>query len=289
MRSRRGFTIVELLVVLLLLGLVTGSLYALLNNTQRVSRAQSERIDMQSNMRLGALFLPAELREVGYDTSAVAGTVTPDILGMGQDSIAFRAVRASGVICNVSGGRVVIDTAFNYAQLTAPAANMTLDVFAERADTLVSDDSWETYTITNVTSGTCSGSYMYGARSGIRIDATGVPAAGVLVLGSPFRVLESVVYRIYSSGGQYWLGTRSITAGGSIQPILGPLFSDSGFQVTYLDKAGAVTTTPNNVRTLQIKLRALASQRIDLAGKGSGQQTVDSLVTDVELRNAARP
>jgi prepilin-type N-terminal cleavage/methylation domain-containing protein len=292
MSARRGYTIVELLVVLLLLGVVSGAIYRLLNATQRVSRAQTERVEMESNMRMGALFLPAELREVGFDTSAVTGSVTPDIIQMNRDSIAFRTVRASGIICNVASGEVVVDTLFNYAQTKPPAVNFTLGLFAERQENTTADDSWENYPITNVSTGACSATYPYSPRNGIRIVAAGVPSlgSGVVTIGSPLHVYENVVYRGFSQGGEYWLGTRSLSLGQTtFQPVLGPLFSDSGFQLGFFDRTGVATTVPNDVRALQITLRALSSQRIDGSGGSVGARTVDSLVTVVQLRNAARP
>src|SRR4051812_5213893 len=81
MTGRRGFTLVELLVSMVLLVIVAGGIYRLLNATQRISRAQAERVDMQSNMRAGALILAAELRAVAYDNNpgAVGNTEVPDI------------------------------------------------------------------------------------------------------------------------------------------------------------------------------------------------------------------
>ena len=65
MRNHRGFTLVELLVVLLIMVVVTGGIYKLLNSTQRLSRAQAERVDLQSNVRTASLVMqtsPLQIR-----------------------------------------------------------------------------------------------------------------------------------------------------------------------------------------------------------------------------------
>ena len=70
MRNHRGFTLVELLVVLLIMTIVTGGIYRLLNSTQRLTRAQTEKIDLQSNVRTASIVIPTELREVNTFTGA---------------------------------------------------------------------------------------------------------------------------------------------------------------------------------------------------------------------------
>ncbi len=50
-RGRRGFTMVELLIALVLLGLVSAALYRVLVNNQRLYMAQTQRIDLSQNIR----------------------------------------------------------------------------------------------------------------------------------------------------------------------------------------------------------------------------------------------
>src|SRR6185295_12727343 len=77
MTSRRGFTLVELIITLVLMLMVAGVTYGLLVNNQRVSRAQTSQVSLQDNVRSGALILGNELREIGYDevTAASAASV----------------------------------------------------------------------------------------------------------------------------------------------------------------------------------------------------------------------
>ena len=121
MTTRRGFTLVELLIGLILMLAVGAVTYQLLVNTQRVNRSQSEHIGMQDNGRSGALIVANELREVGYDQITAAGPVDhqldPGISAggghqlrpacVGPDSIIYRAMRGLGYTCQLSGARTI--------------------------------------------------------------------------------------------------------------------------------------------------------------------------------------
>jgi hypothetical protein len=91
--------------------------------------------------------------------------------------------------------------------------------------------------------------------------------------------------RLYQSGGEYWLGARSVSAGETIQPLIGPLTS-RGLALSYRDSAGATTTVAGNIRSIGITLRALGSIATRKGGgAGVPARITDSLVTTVSLRN----
>src|SRR5713101_134527 len=89
--GRRGFTLVEMMIALLLLGLVSAAVYQVLVNNQRLYMAQTQTIDLNQNLRAAAAILPAEFREI----DAVDG----DITAMSATSITFRAMRKLAFIC----------------------------------------------------------------------------------------------------------------------------------------------------------------------------------------------
>ena len=89
--TRRGFTLVELLIALLLMGIVTAAFYGSLTTNQRAYQKQTQVIDLQQNMRAAAAILPSELREVDASEG--------DIRAMSATSITFLAHRWMGFIC----------------------------------------------------------------------------------------------------------------------------------------------------------------------------------------------
>ena len=89
--GRRGFTLVELLVVVVLGGLMILAIYQVLITNTRVYAANNAQVQGQQSLRAGLDVLFSELREV----SAEEG----DIIGMGPDSVTIRASRAFGLVC----------------------------------------------------------------------------------------------------------------------------------------------------------------------------------------------
>jgi len=296
MPSRRGFTLIELLVAMVLFLIVSAAIYSLLNNTQRVSRAQAERVDMQSNMRAGALILPSDFKMIGYDSVPGGATVTSDIMAMGSDSIMFRAIRASGIVCKFNAANtIVIDTSASryYSAYRAPVSGGrdSLMLFLDGDSTTSSDDQWASgLPISSVGTGTCSSNY--GSRSGLQFGTTIAytgTSADALKLGAPFRSYEVMVYRLYQSGSKYYLGARSASNGEtSFQPVLGPLTS-SGLRFDYYDSTGTTATASRKaVRSIQVTLIGQSDQAVNGAGGGTQSVKNDSVVTRVTLRNALR-
>jgi prepilin-type N-terminal cleavage/methylation domain-containing protein len=324
MRSRRGFTLVELLVAIVVLTIVLGGIYNLLLNTQRVSKAQAEQMDMQSNMRAGTLILPTELRETGYDTTYLpaagglagsAATVQSDILAMGPTSIRIRAVRRSGVICAVGANTVTVFGNWNASGYRAPTANDDVTIFVDGSTTTGADDRWITRDLTGITTAgiNCPALGTTPAGAGTRLEmlsfAAFIPGgtdpvtSAQITLGSPVRVNEVMEYSLYTDAtdGKSYLGAQSISNGGNRQPVLGPLDPNNGFNLTYLDRDGnqIACAAPCNggfgsadmqarrrVRAIRISVVAVSDENVNRSGYGANQQLRDSVVTLVTLRNA---
>jgi prepilin-type N-terminal cleavage/methylation domain-containing protein len=314
MTSRRGFTLVELLVSLVLLVIVLGATYQLLTNTQRISRAQAERVDMQSNMRAGTIIIPTELQALGYDTipvSALGNTISPDIIAAAPDSIVFRAMRGAGIICaiSVSGSQATftVSTDWLYSAARAPVASPrdSALIFVDDNPDFTTDDRWIARPITSVgasSASACPAGWPNG-RTGYSITVT---ASGTFTLGgtsvtdnltasqftvgSPIRFFEVMQYGLYTSGGKQYLGAYSLSNGDSREPVLGPLAS-SGFQLAYFDSAGTALSgtsvaVRSRIRAVRVTLVGASDQNVSSTGYGGPAQVTDSVVTTVALRNS---
>lgn len=288
MRNRKGYTLIELMVALVVLLLVTGSLYKLLVSTQRLSRAQAERVDLQSNVRTASVVIPAELRELN---TFIGGTVAQnDIISMNATTVRYRAMRGIGYICQAPTTGEIRVLASTWSGLRNPVAVRDAGyVFYDNNSDLSTDDTWLPVTITGVnTASACGGNAAYS----LTIAPTVAQLPGIPVL-TPVRLYEVMELSLYPSGGQMWLGAQSISGGElAPQPLLGPLApaAADGLKLTYLDNANAVTANVNNVKSIQLTVVGLSNQAIAQHG-GSSQTSVvyDTLVTQVSLRNAVRP
>lgn len=281
--SRRGLTLIELMTALVVFALVAGSISKFMVNAERLSRSQVERIGLQSDLRTGALVVPSELRELAASASG------SDIISMASNSITFRAMRGMGFICQVSATEIrLLDTGtvpFYGSRYVASGRDHVAAFVENDPDTSV-DDTWLMLQPTGVDlSSTC------GPEAAIRLtfsDFSTLLPNGItdIEVGGPVRSFEIMQLGRLVSGGQTWLGTRSVSAGQvTLLPVLGPLASN-GFQLQYFDGSGAATTNPNAVRQIRVTLRGLTDRAVSRSLGDVPAVIQDSLVAVVTLRNA---
>ena len=284
MRTHRGFTLVELLLALVLMGLVTASIFSLLTNTQRLTRAQGERTSLQSTVRTGAIVVPSELRQLNV---VPGGTVVQnDIIDMGSDKITYRAMRGIGFLCQAATTGEVRVWASSWSGYRDPVAIRDgAYVFIENNPNKDSDDIWLPIAIIGVT----SGNVCPGGKAGLKLTVSPlVPGLTAAALETPVRTYEVMELKLYEQNGDSWLGARSVSAGeANVQPMLGPLRKGNGLVLEYFNAAGAVTGSKDQVRSLRVTIRGLSDQAVT-TGTGSPKVVGDSLVTRVVLRNALR-
>jgi prepilin-type N-terminal cleavage/methylation domain-containing protein len=301
--TRRGFTLVELVVALVLCLMIGGLVHRMLLHAQRLARAQAEWIAVQENVRVAALVLAGELTAIGSDeitpeAAAALGSpagVRSDLLVIEPGAVTYLAGRGAGRVCGVAPGPPpgVVIAESSWESLRAPRATDSLLVFAESDPATGADDAWLHLGIVSAGAGTCPGGQA-GIAVGVAAPAALDPAALTRVTpGSPARLAEVMQMRYYQSGGKSWFGMRSVSTGEAITPVAGPL-ADSlasvrGLTLSYRDAADAPTSDPAAVRAVEISLVGVTDQPV--YGRDTRRPLVDSfaLTTRVALRNALRP
>lgn len=289
--NRRGFTLVELLIALVLLGIVSAAIYRTLVQQQRINQSQTQFIDLQANIRAAAAILPAEFHEL----DATDG----DIYSMSSTSIKIRAFRYHGILCQApvlgagtNGLAIIIRQQPWFGARTINTTTDSLLVRYEGDEGTRMDDAWVLTKPTAVVNGVCPGvggaaGYIVTANFGL--GGAGQPAnsSGAIYVGAPVHGFEVVTYALYQSGSDWYLGMTTASAG--TQPIIGPLLAN-GVSFTYYDSTGAVTALTNRVARIDIVLRAQSAQAVrQTVGGGVGlARIVDSLTTSVALRNNKR-
>ena len=294
--GRRGYTIIELLIALVLLGMVSAAIYKVLVNNQRLYLAQTQTIDLNQNMRAAATILPAEFRELDSPDG--------DIQAMSATSITIRAMRLLGFVCltpPLGGGigqlTLTIRKEPMYGTRQTFNANDSLLIYWEGDPLSRADDQWLLGQIkTVVTGAVCNQDTLGVANQGYTltlqpqwINNAALNVANAITRGAPVRGFDNVTYSVYQSAtDQNWyLGQTNNSQGGGIQPIIGPLIGANGVTFSYYDSVGTVTAALTSVAQIQIVLRARTASPVRDA---SGVQAfkVDSLVTRVALRNNPR-
>lgn len=283
--TRRGFTLVELLIGLVLIGIVSAGIYRVLVNNQRIYQAQTERIEMLQNIRAGAAILPAELREL----SASEG----DIVAMTATGIRIRGMRQLAFLCAtpVLGGAntvLAIRQAPIYGMRAFDVTRDSIFVYYEGDDAVRSDDGWVIGRITAIAAGVCpdaSPAWLLTTALTFNGGLFQTAVTGNIRFGSPVRGFEPVTYRLYTAAdGRPYIGLQEGSS--TIQPIIGPMAAN-GLTLAYFDSTGAGTVTPARVAMIRMTLRA-ETQRAFRQLNGSIARSVDSVTTWVALRNNLR-
>ena len=284
MSQRRGFTLVEVLLALVIMGVVSGAIYRLLNTNQRLALAQAEQVSLQSNVRTGSLIVPSELREL--NTWQGGGADRNDVIVAQPNNVTYRAGRGLGFLCQnaAAGATQLILAQSNWTGLRAPdAARDDLHLFIDGDPYDDNDDSWSQLNLTGVAAGNACG----GAQPlSWTLTVPAIPAA--VPANTPVRLFEVMQLQLYAdAAGEWWLGARSVVDAAPV-PMLGPL-TNNGFVLQYLDSTGVATADLTAINSVRLTVRGLTDAPVRTGGQAPQARAQEALVTQVLLRNSIRP
>lgn len=203
-----GFTLVELVVVLVLTGVIGGSVALLLLRQSRFYRINDDGVFAERSLRATVDLLVRELR------TAAPG----DLVAASGDSVTVRADVHRGVVCRVQGDDV---TWYAYA---SPPANLSgrrgTAAVAPYDSAAVHDDGWDGFgsTATAVEREACvdGGSPADAAPSAYRTVAWTGTSLPVPERGARVRVVAPLTYRIapssFGSGLAVWREGQELSA-----------------------------------------------------------------------------
>jgi hypothetical protein len=255
-------------------------------SNQRAYEEQTQRIDVQQNLRTALAVLPADFREL----DAVDG----DINAMSATSIKIRAMRKLGIVCTmpvlggVLTGRTMTVRSPQYSGMQGFTVGDSLLVYYEGDPRVRTDDSWLLGRVTAVAALACpDGSAGTQLTANLVVNGAATPpqvnSAGAVPVGAPVRSFETVTYQSNATGGRYFL--EMVTAAGT-QPLVGPLKGSTGLAFSYFTAAGATTNVPAQVAQVGISLRV--ESQTPVRRMGGNSYLSDSVYTRVTLRNNPR-
>ena len=278
-RRRRGYTLVELIVVAVIgMVLLTAATQLLISQSAMV-RTQREITDARESIRAASNFIASELREI----SAADG----DLYLTTADSVVMRVTVTGGVACSESWSSGERRLGVQHLSGIAPVVASDSVLAYEQAS-----GSWMTFDLSEAWGQ--SGAWLAAPTGGgqsvcfwgdsttawprpqaaVAMSGDSATMAGVTV-GSPVRVFRKTTIGLFERDGNWWLGRR---VSGAFELLAGPMQApaDSGLIVTYLDAAGAPTTTTTDVDRVRVHLRA-QSVRTTATGRLATDST--SIVT----------
>ena len=292
----RGFTLVELTVVVVLLGIIGTAIMRTILSQQRFYRSTTEVMDERGQLRQAAALLPIDLR----GASAPAG----DIYSVAENDISFRAMVGASVICSNTGAILHIPpgtlTSGNVltSWYSTPTTADSVAIYDETADTWSLVGISVAPTTTGANCPIASGFRVAADPVGYTLTLTVAPSAGVIVPGAPIRFMRKVRYALYQSNtdNKWYLGYAA--NGAAIQPVAGPYrpysagSTSSGMTISCFDSTGVTVTLANcsstvpGVSRIDIAMRA-ATEHAVATGGGSGPnaQINEQTLIRVGLRN----
>jgi prepilin-type N-terminal cleavage/methylation domain-containing protein len=264
--DKRGFTLVEMMIVAVVGAMVVGATYQILLSSQRAMTVQTAQVQGQQAVRAGLDILTSELREISRSEG--------DILNMAPNRVEVRAMRAFGSVCGVAatGSPILVQKVGRFFE-----DGDSIMVFADNNPDLVSDDTILPGLVSTIDkTQTCFGGE---AAQLLTVPALAVAAAltdDTVRLGAPVRAFTRYTYGLYSVDGDDYLARKS---GVTIAPLVGPL-APNGVSFTYVDSLGSVTTNPRAVSRIEVTLRSESSVL-----NQQGRPVAGSLSTAIYLRN----
>ncbi len=310
---RRGFTLIEFIVVILILGVVVASLVGMLNKQQRFYHGARELLDTRTHLREAGAVLLTDLRPITPASN--------DVYTWSDTRIAFRAFTASSIMCRGVTPNQIVMPPVSVARdntlsswITAPTVGDSVLILDDSLNVSAADDFWRPFQIFSVTTVTGASGCATGAFGGGNFMEPGDALRPSLMLtlsasvpasvsrGAPVRVFRRAEYGLFQSAtdGKWYLGyldcnparaprcSNFAAVSGPYRPYSSSTPGENGLTLTYYDSLGTAldpaTGNKLNIARIDVTARTITDAQVSLAG-GNGARISDSLNFTVGLRN----
>jgi prepilin-type N-terminal cleavage/methylation domain-containing protein len=300
--ARPGFTLIELAVVLVILGVAGGAIGVTLLRQQRFYRGATELLYAREGVRDAIELLSTDIR--GMSTADTARLVADSALEI------FASI-GSSVVCQIAGPEVGLPGAVSSSGNTLTAFSTepdTGDLALFYRDSVEAGSQWERHRISGFSprslAATCPASTGFARAEDAVAGAKGflvtltTPLSSHVAPGAPARFIRRGRYSLYRAGdGNSYLGYRRCNAMGpsdcgAVQPLSGPYraysrdATSTGLLFEYYDATGArlgTGSSPLELARVDITARAESRQRLIIEGRGSTPS--DAAMVTVAIRN----
>lgn len=296
--ARRGFTLTEILVALLIVGIIGAAMVRLILVQSRFAETQLAKRNARTVSRNAMNIMLTDLRMV-EDTGG--------LLAASRDSVTVRVPVAFGMICKTGGNAVLSLLPVDSAMLALASyggwayRDSTSGVYTYTSATTIQPIANLSYSgastdCTDSTSGPGVLSITYGTRATKIVQVDGA-TVGVPNPGWPAFIYQNITYKFGSSStfaGKIGLFRRIKSGGTSLAPtytvdeIIAPFDSSAKFRFYVLNSDTAQSAVPTNLRDVRgIQLVLTGSSQWNT--RETGTTRTDPLVTGVFFKNRRDP
>lgn len=226
-RVRRGLSLVEIMVAMVLTGIVGGVIMRVIQRQQRFYQGVNQIVVQRSQLRQATSVLPLDLRALS--------SVGNDILVASDSSIVFNITVGTGVVCELSGNAAVamppevlasgqsITSWYGYGRpdpKNKPKSAYTVYIYNDSSSLGNQDDVWSPFILADVTGDKtkCVASFTtigdvgkerqlltLKNQTGIPNDpVTGGPLSQYIGVGAPVRIVKKVRYKLFQASDNKW-------------------------------------------------------------------------------------
>lgn len=279
MTGRRGFTLTELMVGLVIMGIIGGALTKLLISQSRFYDQQTQTRRARFLSRTGVNAVLSDLRM----TEATGGVVAAS-----RTSITLRVPYALGIVCASTAAQATValfpvdSTVYATSGFSGHAWRDTLGVYTYADASVLGAGATATCTGANVT-------VLPGGRAVTVAPGLPVAVPAVVAVGTPVLLYQRLRYEFKASAGlpgQVGLW-RTVVATGVTDELVAPFDTTAVFRFLVAGSTTAQDAVPNplnNLRGLELHFDALS----DRAPAGSLKRKSAQLVTTVYFNNSLK-
>lgn len=289
--DRRGFTIVELLVAMVITSLLVGVIFQLIQGQGRYVSVQSSKEEVQQNSRAAVELIGSELRTVPAGNGIEVAE---------EHEISFRAARFWGVVCVGTNGGNTVTLRMPALSGASFGVNLGTRFAANVGDDELTPEWTSSPRVTGVGDpiATPPASCLMGSETALpagvevrQIALSGIPVGSLLggepEPGHPAYVYDLVTYTTgpSSTGGEWILRRIGNESGSKNQPMAGPVPAGGGLHFTYYAGGAEVSAPVTNAATRATidRLMMVVETQSRNQLNGVRQSKTDTVV--VSLRN----
>ena len=289
-RGRGGFTLIEVLVSLVLVVLLGGVIFQVVQGESRFATVQSAREEVQQNSRGALEILGSELRSVQRaglvraDTSSIT-FLLPRVWGVscGKNAGVLAAIfpSAGGVSFDVNSASGLLgDTTATGTGVWSPSPNPS--VSARATVTALTALNPALGVSGNACASVRTSTDANGYLKAYTISGSNIPT---VPSGNTLYLYQYVSYDVAQSGTEWWIRRNLGTGSTTQQPLAGPLNGANGLAFAYWDANGNAIASPI---TALATLKTIARIRITVTtvSRTKGRTNLTNRQsTSVVLRN----